>query len=268
MPARAAWKGFLQIRQLQVPVKIFSAASTQPEIPLNQLHGGCGQRIRQLKVCPVHGTVPTEGIVSGYQFAEGRYLPLAAEELAALEPEDGKAISVDCFVRSREIDAAFAAMARERPDALFVGGDPFFNSRRVQLVNLASRHGLPATFSDREAAEIGALMSYGSDITDAYRQSGIYAGRILKGAKPAEMPVVQANKLELVDVRFLLEQGGWTLRVQIDIPVEQITDVHEVPTNRVSLLECEDMSRELSAVLDVEDPIKQAYSLEISSPGP
>ncbi|MEP6864238.1 MAG: ribosome maturation factor RimP [Deltaproteobacteria bacterium] len=80
-------------------------------------------------------------------------------------------------------------------------------------------------------------------------------------------PVVQAAKLELVDVRFLLEQGGWTLRVQIDVPVEQITDVHEVPTSRVSLLECEDMSRELSAVLDVEDPIKQAYSLEISSPG-
>ena len=80
-------------------------------------------------------------------------------------------------------------------------------------------------------------------------------------------PVVQAAKLELVDVRFLLEQGGWTLRVQIDVPVDQITDVNEVPTNRVSLLECEDMSRELSAVLDVEDPIKQAYSLEISSPG-
>jgi ribosome maturation factor RimP len=80
-------------------------------------------------------------------------------------------------------------------------------------------------------------------------------------------PVVQAAKLELVDVRFLLEQGGWTLRVQIDVPVDQITDVHEVPSNRVSLIECENMSRELSAVLDVEDPIKQAYSLEISSPG-
>ncbi|MEO6771765.1 MAG: ribosome maturation factor RimP [Kofleriaceae bacterium] len=80
-------------------------------------------------------------------------------------------------------------------------------------------------------------------------------------------PVVQAAKLELVDVRLLLEQGGWTLRVQIDMPVAQITDVNEVPTERVSLVECEEMSRELSAVLDVEDPIKQAYSLEISSPG-
>jgi len=80
-------------------------------------------------------------------------------------------------------------------------------------------------------------------------------------------PVVQAAKLELVDVRFLLEQGGWTLRVQIDAPVETITDINEVPSDRVSLLHCEDMSRELSAVLDVEDPIKQAYSLEVSSPG-
>ncbi len=80
-------------------------------------------------------------------------------------------------------------------------------------------------------------------------------------------PVVNAAKLELVDVRFLLEQGGWVLRVQIDVPVAQITDLSEVPSDRVSLLECENMSRELSAVLDVEDPIAQAYALEISSPG-
>jgi ribosome maturation factor RimP len=80
-------------------------------------------------------------------------------------------------------------------------------------------------------------------------------------------PVVQHAGLELVDLRFLLEQGGWVLRVQIDVPVEQVTDVTQVPTERVSLIECEQMSRELSAVLDVDDPITQAYSLEISSPG-
>jgi ribosome maturation factor RimP len=82
-------------------------------------------------------------------------------------------------------------------------------------------------------------------------------------------PVVQHAGLELVDLRFLLEQGGWTLRVQIDMPIDQwpAEAVGDVPTERVSLVECEEMSRELSAVLDVDDPITQAYSLEVSSPG-
>jgi putative ABC transport system substrate-binding protein len=99
---------------------------------------------------------------------------------------------------SREIDAAFATFVRERPDAIFVGIDVFFNSRRAQLVNLASRHAVPATFVNREFPEIGGLMSYGSNIADAYRQVGVYTGRILKGAKPAELPVLQSNTFELV----------------------------------------------------------------------
>jgi ABC-type uncharacterized transport system substrate-binding protein len=99
---------------------------------------------------------------------------------------------------SREIDAAFATFVRERPDALFVAGDPFFNARRLQLAQLAGRHGLPAIYSGREFAEVGGLMTYGSDITHAYRQMGVYVGRILKGAKPADLPVVQATKFELV----------------------------------------------------------------------
>ena len=95
----------------------------------------------------------------------------------------GQQIQVLNASTSREIDAAFATFARERPDALFVGGDAFLDSRRVQLVHLATYHRIPATYSGREYAEVGGLMSYGSDITDAYRQVGIYAGRILKGAK-------------------------------------------------------------------------------------
>jgi putative tryptophan/tyrosine transport system substrate-binding protein len=87
---------------------------------------------------------------------------------------------------------------RDRPDALFVGLDAFLNNRRAQLVNLASRYTLPATFANRDFAEIGGLMSYGSNIGDAYRQVGAYTGRILKGAKPADLPVVQAAKFELV----------------------------------------------------------------------
>jgi putative ABC transport system substrate-binding protein len=99
---------------------------------------------------------------------------------------------------SREINAAFEAMARERPDALFVAGDPFFATRRVQLVNLASRYAIPTTFGLRDYAEAGGLMSYGADIADAFRQVGVYAGRILKGAKPSDLPAVQSNKFSLV----------------------------------------------------------------------
>jgi putative ABC transport system substrate-binding protein len=99
---------------------------------------------------------------------------------------------------SREINAAFATFVRERPDALFVGGDPFFSSRRVQLVHLATLHKVPAIFSNRDYVEAGGLMSYGSNVADAWRQLGTYAGRILKGAKPADLPVVQASKFHLV----------------------------------------------------------------------
>jgi putative ABC transport system substrate-binding protein len=98
----------------------------------------------------------------------------------------------------REIDAAFATFVRERPDAVFVGIDVFLNSRHAQLVNLASRHAVPAIFVNRDFAEIGGLMSYGSNIADAWRQTGVYTGQILKGAKPADLPVAQSSKFELV----------------------------------------------------------------------
>jgi ABC-type uncharacterized transport system substrate-binding protein len=99
---------------------------------------------------------------------------------------------------SREIDAAFAALVRERADALFVSPGGFFNSRRVQLATMAARHGIPMTSSTREIAEAGGLMSYGTNLADVWHQLGVYTGRILKGAKPADLPVVQSSKFELV----------------------------------------------------------------------
>ena len=111
-----------------------------------------------------------------------------------------KGLSIQIFNAStvREIEAAFAMLVHERADALLVGDDPFFNGRRVQFANLAAHHSIPMATNFREFAEVGGLMSYGANILDAYREVGIYAGRILKGAKPADLPVVQSSKFELV----------------------------------------------------------------------
>jgi putative ABC transport system substrate-binding protein len=97
-----------------------------------------------------------------------------------------------------EIDAAFATLARERPDALFVAGDAFFVSHRAQLAVLTARNRIPATYSVRELVAAGGLMSYGSDLADMFHQVGVYTGSVLKGAKPAELPVLQSTKFEFV----------------------------------------------------------------------
>ena len=99
---------------------------------------------------------------------------------------------------SREISAAFENVGRDRPDALFVGPDTFLIARRIQVVQLAAFHRLPAVYPARDFLEVGGLMSYGTNIMDAFRQLGIYAGRILKGAKPADLPVMQSSKFDLV----------------------------------------------------------------------
>ena len=99
---------------------------------------------------------------------------------------------------SREIETVFSRFVRERPDAPLVGNDPLFASRRVQLTQLAAIHRLPATYALREIAEVGGLMSYGANLTEAYREFGVYVGRLLKGAKPADLPILQPTKFELV----------------------------------------------------------------------
>jgi ABC-type uncharacterized transport system substrate-binding protein len=110
----------------------------------------------------------------------------------------GLPIDVLKAASSSEIEEAFATLARERATALFVGPDGYFFSRRVQFATLAARHGIAAAYFDREFADAGGLMSYGTDVADMFHQVGVYAGQILKGAKPADLPVVQSTKFELV----------------------------------------------------------------------
>src|SRR5262249_20941235 len=109
----------------------------------------------------------------------------------------GVQINVLNATTSREIDAAFAALGRERPDALFVGGDPFLLGRREQLVPLAASHALPTIYPQREYVDAGGLMSYGTSVPKGYRQAGVYTGRILRGVEPAKLSVLQPTDLDL-----------------------------------------------------------------------
>jgi putative ABC transport system substrate-binding protein len=121
-----------------------------------------------------------------------------------------------------EINAVFAALARDRADALFVNGDVFFTSRRVQLATLAARDRIPAAYTTRDAPAAGGLMSYGTNATDAWRQVGVYTGNILKGAKPAELPVQQAVKFD-----FVINRGTATL-LGIEVPPQLLAIADEV----------------------------------------
>jgi putative ABC transport system substrate-binding protein len=119
-----------------------------------------------------------------------------------------------------EIDAVFASLARERPDALFVAADGYFGSRAVQFALLAARERIPATYSNRDTVEAGGLMSYGTDIPDMFLQVGRYAGRVLKGEKPADMPVLQATKFVLA----INLQAARTLGIEVPPDVLSIAD--------------------------------------------
>jgi len=121
-----------------------------------------------------------------------------------------------------EIDAAFATLERERPDALFVAGDAFFVSRAVQFATLTARGRIPATYSLRDYVAVGGLMSYGTDFTEAFRQVGVYTGKILKGAKPVELPVVQSTKFEFVINMQTARALG------IEVPAQLLATVDEV----------------------------------------
>jgi putative ABC transport system substrate-binding protein len=147
--------------------------------------------------------------------AEVRDVQAAARSL-------GLQINVLNASTSTEIDAALATFVGKRPDALFVGGDPFLLGQRDQIVSLAARHAVPTTYPQREYVDAGGLMSYGTSVPNGYRQAGVYTGRILRGAKPSELPVLQPTKLELaINLRTVKTLG-------LDVPPNLLAIADEV----------------------------------------
>jgi len=146
----------------------------------------------------LHELVPQATVIAAFVNPN---FPDAADRLTELQEAArtlGKQMQVLNVGTGSEIDAAFAAVAQQRPDALIVTADPFLTARRYQIVALAARYALPTIYAARESVVAGGLMSYSTSLVDAYHQKGIYTGRILKGAKPGDLPVVQPTRLELV----------------------------------------------------------------------
>jgi putative ABC transport system substrate-binding protein len=146
----------------------------------------------------LHELVPTAAAIG---FLINPTSPISQSETSDVQAAArvlGLHLHVENASSERDIDAAFARFVQQRVDALFVTGDGFFVARRDQLAALAARHALPASYGVRDNVAAGGLMSYSPSLTDAYRQAGVYTGRILKGEKPADLPVMQSTKFEFV----------------------------------------------------------------------
>jgi ABC-type uncharacterized transport system substrate-binding protein len=147
-----------------------------------------------------------------------------ANEVQTAARSMGQQVRVLRASTSDEIDEAFATFVRERIDALFVGPDPFYNSRRVQLALMAVRHTIPAIYGAREYVEAGGLMSYGPNLVDMFREVGVYTGKILKGAKPEDLPVAQSSKFELLINRQAAKAIGLTIPDKLLVAADEVIE--------------------------------------------
>jgi putative tryptophan/tyrosine transport system substrate-binding protein len=163
----------------------------------------------------LHELVPNVAAVAALINQNNPQADIQVQELQGAARTLGLQVEVFKASSPSEIDTAFANMVQKRAGAVIVAGDAFFNSRKEQFVVLTARHALPAIFTFREFPAAGGLMSYGTSLADGYRQTGVYAGRILKGEKPAEIPVQQAVKVELV----INLQTAKTLGISIPLPL-------------------------------------------------
>jgi putative ABC transport system substrate-binding protein len=158
------------------------------------LSGGLGGKRLGL----IHELLPRTDLVGLLLNPNNPLADVTTSEVRAAASAAGQQVEVLHASSSQEIDAVFATLLQKRASAFVLSPDPLFFTRRVQLVTLATRYGIPAIYTSREFAQVGGLMSYGPDLPDVWRQVGNYIGRILKGAKPADLPVVQSTKLELI----------------------------------------------------------------------
>jgi putative ABC transport system substrate-binding protein len=146
----------------------------------------------------LHDLVPSIATIGFLENPNNPASEQTARDVQAAAPTLGLEVQILKASSDREIDAAFVSLVQSRTGALLVGNDALFNSRIEQLVALAARHAIPAIYPNREFAAAGGLMSYGASLTEEYRQVGLYAGRILKGERPADLPVMQRTKVELI----------------------------------------------------------------------
>jgi putative tryptophan/tyrosine transport system substrate-binding protein len=154
--------------------------------------------LEQKRLQLLHELVPKASVIAALLNPDNPQFETQSREVSTAARAIGVQLQVLRVSTESELDTAFATLVRERAGALAVGGDAFFNSRREQIVALAARHGVPAVYPWPEYATAGGLMSYGPSLVNAYHQTGVYVGRVLKGAKPADLPVMQPTKFELV----------------------------------------------------------------------